>query len=171
VAGLRPRRRRRALSPAKGATRNTRRILTHSERETVLAGTEIAAPLRAGDVVLLTGNLGAGKTALARGLAAGLGVDPQEVRSPTFTLVNPYTGRLPVYHIDLYRIGKDSELDELGLEEILGGDGVAIVEWAERLGPWRPRRFLAITIEDRGGSDREIAIDDRRAGADGYSTR
>jgi len=122
-----------------------------------------------GDIVLLHGDLGMGKTVFARGLAAGLGVDPGEVRSPTFTLVNPYHGRLTVYHVDLYRIEGTKDLDELGLEEILGGDGVAVVEWAERLGPYRPRRCVEVRIEDGGGSARRIVVTDARRR--GYSTR
>ena len=122
----------------------------------------MAASLRAGDCVLLEGALGAGKTEFARGLAEGLGVNPEEVRSPTFTLVNIYSGRLPVYHIDLYRIEKAPELRELGLEEILGTDGVAIVEWPDRLGVYRPRKAVLIHLTDLGGEKREITIDDRR---------
>jgi tRNA threonylcarbamoyladenosine biosynthesis protein TsaE len=151
------------------------RRVTRSEAETFATGFDLAGALTPGDIVLLTGNLGAGKTALARGLAAGLGVDPDDVRSPTFTLVNPYRGRCPVYHVDLYRIDKTADLDELGLEEILGGDGVAIVEWAERLGPWRPRLCVAIAIEDLGGNERALVVDDRRVQRTGsggdYSTR
>jgi tRNA threonylcarbamoyladenosine biosynthesis protein TsaE len=141
-----------------------RRLVTRSEAETTALGRDLAADLRAGDVVLLEGVLGAGKTALARGLASGLGVPEDEVRSPTFTLVNPYTGgRLPVHHIDLYRIARASDLDELGLEEILGTDGVAIVEWAERLERWRPPHALVIRFEDQGGSERSIVIEDGRS--------
>jgi len=140
-----------------------RRLVTTSEAETIALGRSLAAELRRGDVVLLEGVLGAGKTALARGLASGLGVPEEEVRSPTFTLVNPYHGRLPVYHVDLYRIEKPRDLDELGLEEILGTDGVAIVEWAERLGRWRPPHAYVIRFEDRGDSERAIVIDDGRS--------
>lgn len=144
-----------------------RRLVTKSEAETVRLGKSLAADLQAGDVVLLEGVLGAGKTALARGIAAGLGVPEEEVRSPTFTLVNPYSGRLPVYHVDLYRIEGARDLDELGLEEILGTDGVAIVEWAERLASWRPPHALVVRFEDRGGSERSIVIEDRRQASGG----
>lgn len=144
-----------------------RHLVTKSEAETVRLGRSLAADLRAGDVVLLEGVLGAGKTALSRGIASGLGVPEEEVRSPTFTLVNPYRGRLPVYHVDLYRIEAARDLDELGLEEILGTDGVAIVEWAERLAVWRPPYALVVRIEDRGGSEREIRIEDRRRDSGG----
>jgi tRNA threonylcarbamoyladenosine biosynthesis protein TsaE len=139
-----------------------RTLVTRSEAETLEAGRALAASVRDGDIVLLRGDLGMGKTVFARGLAIGLGVDPDDVRSPTFTLINPYHGRLPVFHVDLYRIDRPSDLDELGLEEILGGPGVSVVEWAERLGPYRPGRCLEVSIADRGGSEREITIEDRR---------
>jgi tRNA threonylcarbamoyladenosine biosynthesis protein TsaE len=139
-----------------------RSLVARSAAETFEAGRTLAATLRAGDIVLLTGDLGMGKTVFARGLAVGLGVDPETVRSPTFTLVNPYHGRIPVHHVDLYRIEKDSDLDELGLEEILGGGGVAIVEWAERLGPWMPAACVTVRIEDLGNNRRRVSIEDRR---------
>jgi len=138
-------------------------MITRSESETRARGETLARTLRAGDVVLLFGDLGMGKTVFARGLAIGLGVDEEHVRSPSFTLVNRYEGRQTVYHIDLYRIDRPQDLDELGLEEILGGDGVAVVEWAERLGPYRPERAVAVRLADRGGNEREITIDDRRS--------
>lgn len=139
-----------------------RRLVTRSEAETVSLGRALASELGRGDVVLLEGVLGAGKTALARGLASGLGVPEEEVRSPTFTLVNPYAGRVPVYHVDLYRVENPRDLEELGLEELLGTDGVAIIEWAERLGRWRPPHAYVVRFEDRGGSERSIVIDDGR---------
>lgn len=137
-------------------------MTSHGEADTFSFGRRLAADLEPGDVVLLRGDLGAGKTVLARGIAVGLGVPAEEVRSPTFTLVNPYQGRLAVYHLDLYRIEKAADLDELGLEEILGGDGVAIVEWGERLGAWRPARCLEVAITDLGGSERELTLMDGR---------
>ncbi|MFQ5877054.1 MAG: tRNA (adenosine(37)-N6)-threonylcarbamoyltransferase complex ATPase subunit type 1 TsaE [Acidobacteriota bacterium] len=139
-----------------------RTFLTRSEAETFEAGRALARTLRPGDVVLLVGDLGMGKTVFARGLATGLGVPPGEVRSPTFTLVNQYRGRLPVYHVDLYRVDSSADLEELGLEEILGTDGVAVVEWAERLGPYRVEPCVEVTIRDRGGRRRRLRIQDGR---------
>ncbi len=136
--------------------------MTRSAAGTLRAGRELSADLRSGDAVLLEGELGMGKTCFARGVAVGLGVRAEDVRSPSFTLVNPYQGRVTVYHIDLYRVDKASDLDELGLEEIFGGEGVSLVEWAERLGTYRPPRFLRVTIADLGGTQRRISIDDRR---------
>jgi tRNA threonylcarbamoyladenosine biosynthesis protein TsaE len=142
---------------------SSRTLITRSEDETRAEGTTLARGLQAGDVILLTGDLGMGKTVFARGIAQGLDVPDDEVRSPSFTLVNRYRGRMTLYHIDLYRIDRPEDLDELGLEEILGVNGVAVVEWAERLGPYRAERVVAVHITDRGGSDREITIDDRRS--------
>jgi len=107
--------------------------ITHSEEETADAARELAATLRAGDVVLLSGNLGAGKTAFVRGLASGLGVNPEDVSSPTFTLVHEYRGgRLTLYHADLYRLEKVAT-EDLGLEEMGVSDGVLAIEWPDRL--------------------------------------
>ncbi|HEX4996641.1 MAG TPA: tRNA (adenosine(37)-N6)-threonylcarbamoyltransferase complex ATPase subunit type 1 TsaE [Terriglobia bacterium] len=112
-------------------------LVTHSEAETYEAGRRLAASLPLPARVLLYGELGSGKTAFARGLAAGFGLaDPAEVSSPTFTLVNHYRGAGPIYHVDLYRIetGAPAALESLGLEEILDDPRAAlIIEWAERL--------------------------------------
>ena len=107
---------------------------TQSPEETLILGEKIGRHLAAGDIVCLFGDLGSGKTTLTQGIARGLGV-PKEayVRSPTFTLVNQYEGKLPVFHIDLYRIASLHDLEDLALEETLGNRGVAIVEWAEKL--------------------------------------
>jgi tRNA threonylcarbamoyladenosine biosynthesis protein TsaE len=106
---------------------------TRSEDETASLARDLAATLRAGDVLLLSGNLGAGKTAFVRGLAAGLGIDPHDVSSPTFTLVHEYRGgRLTLYHVDLYRLER-AATEDLGLEELGARDGVLAIEWPDRL--------------------------------------
>jgi tRNA threonylcarbamoyladenosine biosynthesis protein TsaE len=106
---------------------------TNSETETQALAREIAATLQAGDVLLLAGDLGAGKTTFVKGLAAGLGIDPAEVSSPTFTLVHEYRGgRLTLYHADLYRLERTAT-EDLGLEEIGVRDGVLAIEWPDRL--------------------------------------
>ena len=111
----------------------TRIVETSGEAETAAAGEQLAPALRAGDVVLLSGELGAGKTAFVRGLAAGLGNNPDDVSSPTFTLVHEYRGgRLPLYHVDLYRLDR-AATEELGLEEMAVADGVLAIEWPDRL--------------------------------------
>ena len=132
-------------------------MTTRSEDETAAVGRELAATLRAGDVLLLYGDLGAGKTAFVRGLAEGLGVSRDEVSSPTFTLIQEYRGgRLTLFHVDLYRIEDPREFDELGLEE-MAEDGVMAIEWAERL-PGPPRNAVRISLEHAGENERRIAI-------------
>ena len=130
--------------------------ITTSEDETVAAGERLAQSLGPGGVVLLFGDLGAGKTAFVRGLAQGLGSDPADVSSPTFTLVQEYHGRVTLYHVDLYRL-EEREVGELGLEELILGDGVVAIEWAER---WRerPDDVIEVRIEDAGEEKRRITI-------------
>ncbi|MCU1386431.1 MAG: ADP-binding protein [Acidobacteria bacterium] len=135
----------------------TRTVTTTSEDETAAVGRDLAATLSAGDVLLLHGDLGAGKTAFVRGLAEGLGVPRDEVSSPTFTLIQEYRGgRLTLFHVDLYRIEDPREFDELGLDEI-AEDGVLAVEWAERL-PAPPPHAVRISIEHAGEAKRRISI-------------
>jgi tRNA threonylcarbamoyladenosine biosynthesis protein TsaE len=106
---------------------------THSEDETADVARTLAADLKPGAVMLLSGQLGAGKTAFVRGLAAGLGIDPEEVSSPTFTLVHEYRGgRLTLYHADLYRL-EETTAEDLGLEEKAVAEGVLAIEWPDRL--------------------------------------
>jgi tRNA threonylcarbamoyladenosine biosynthesis protein TsaE len=128
-----------------------------SESETVEAGRRLAGQLGPGSVVLLHGDLGAGKTAFVRGLAAGLGVDPGEVTSPTFTLVQEYRGRFTLYHVDLYRLDHTAELDDLGLDELWSEGGVVAVEWAEKL-PRPPTGAVRVSITDTGGDSRRITV-------------
>lgn len=111
--------------------------------------------------MLLSGELGAGKTAFVRGLARGLGLDPDEVASPTFVLLTSHPGRLTLHHADLYRLRGDGDDGELGLEELPGPEGVLAVEWAERLSsiPWRPA--LRVLLEHEGGDRRRVRIEER----------
>jgi tRNA threonylcarbamoyladenosine biosynthesis protein TsaE len=132
-------------------------LITHSETETEAAGREFAATLAAGAIVLLSGDLGAGKTAFVRGIAEGLGVDPRDVTSPTFTLVQEYRGgRLPLFHVDLYRL-KPIEVDDLGLDEITLAGGITAIEWPDRL-PRPLEGAVSVTIEHHEGDGRSISI-------------
>ena len=134
-------------------------ILTNSEAETAAVGRELASTLTGGDVVLLQGDLGAGKTAFVRGLAEGLGIAPDEVSSPTFSLIQEYRGgRVPLFHVDLYRL-QSTEVDDLGLDEIALGPGVTAIEWPERL----PRPFegaITVRLEHRNGDQRLVCVGD-----------
>ena len=123
--------------------------VTRSEDETANIARELAAALKAGDVILLSGNLGAGKTAFVRGLASGLGLDPEDVSSPTFTLVHEYRGgRLTLYHADLYRLERIAT-EDIGLEEMGVADGVLAIEWPDRLAHAMPgAREVHIEIVD-----------------------
>lgn len=126
-------------------------LTTWSEAETGAAGRALAAALGPGSVVLLYGNLGAGKTAFVRGMAEGLGVDPQDVSSPTFTLLQEYRGgRLTLFHADLYRLNDAREVEDLGLEE-LALEGVLAIEWSEKLP--RPAAEAIVVRINRGDED------------------
>lgn len=130
---------------------------SNSENDTRAIAAALAPTLAAGAVVLLSGDLGAGKTAFVRGLAEGLKLDPDEVTSPTFTLVHEYRGgRLPLIHVDLYRLDR-AELDEIGLDQDLAAQGVTAVEWAERLVRAIPGAVV-VKILDQGEDRRSIEI-------------
>jgi len=133
------------------------RFETSSEQGTIDEAAVLARELEPGAVLLLSGELGAGKTAFVRGLAHGLGIDPTEVTSPTFTLVHEYRGgRLPLIHVDLYRLER-ADLDEIGLDEDLAGRGVLAIEWPERL-TRVPAGAAHVRILDTGGDTRAIEI-------------
>jgi tRNA threonylcarbamoyladenosine biosynthesis protein TsaE len=133
-------------------------VISLSPEETQAVGARLGARLRAGDVVACIGELGAGKTCFLQGLARGLGVET-DVTSPTFVLVNQYRGRLPVYHVDAYRTESLTELVDLGLQEMLQGDGVTVIEWADKLLPLLPPSTVTVTITGLGDQPREIVID------------
>jgi len=132
---------------------------TRSEYDTAAVGRELARSLGAGDVVLLSGDLGAGKTAFVKGLAEGLGASRDDVSSPTFTLMQEYRGgRLTLFHVDLYRLDDPREIEDLGLDEV-AEDGVLAIEWADKL-PARlaPSGAIVVQLEHAGGDDRRIHV-------------
>lgn len=119
--------------------------LSHNTEETELFGQQLAAHLHPGDVVAYLGDLGAGKTAFTRGLARGLGCTGR-VTSPTFTIVNEYEGRIPLFHFDLYRLHSADELFDIGWDDYLARGGVCAVEWSERMAQELPADVITVTI-------------------------
>ena len=137
--------------------------ISHSPKETLQLGKSLGGSLIPGDIILLNGDLGAGKTHLTQGICYGVGLDESSyIRSPTFTLINEYQGKLPIYHIDLYRIDSLEEIYSLGLEEILFNQGITIIEWAEKLrSPKNPKNLL-LNIQDRIEINIEIISESER---------
>ena len=118
----------------------------------------LGAGLRPGDVVALYGDLGAGKTLFCKGVGEALGIPPDRIVSPTFTIVTEHTGTLPFTHIDVYRLAGSREADEIGMRELLSGDGVCLVEWAEKIEELLPRDCVQVRFSFSGDNRREIAI-------------
>jgi tRNA threonylcarbamoyladenosine biosynthesis protein TsaE len=137
---------------------STESFNSSSPEETRLIGAKFAASLTPGDIVLLHGSLGSGKTCLVSGISQGLGC-PAETSSPTFTLINEYHGgRMPIFHVDLYRLEGRDQIEGLGLEEYFSSGGLSLVEWPERLGPLSPREAIEIYLEHRGATERHVSI-------------
>lgn len=131
-------------------------VISRSETQTAEVARRLASTLEPGTTVLLIGELGAGKTAFVRGLADGLGLDPDQVSSPTFTLVQEYHGPVTLHHADLYRITAD-EAEELGLQELAGPDAIVAIEWADKLAR-SVGQAVVVTLEDLGDDTRRITI-------------
>lgn len=131
---------------------------SHSESQTREFGQRLAALLSAGDVIALQGPLGAGKTRLVQSIAAALGCGRSFVVSPTFTLIHEYDGELPVYHVDAYRLKNSDEFLDMGGGELLTGEGVCLIEWADRIGDLLPRDHLRIDIDVTGEQSRVFRI-------------
>lgn len=136
----------------------TQRFESRSAEETQRIGEALGARLGPGDVVACVGELGAGKTCFLQGVARGLGV-AEPATSPTFVLINQYRGRCPVYHVDAYRTESLTEILDLGVEEILWGDGVTVIEWGEKLLPLLPSRSILVRIEGLAEEPREIMLE------------
>jgi tRNA threonylcarbamoyladenosine biosynthesis protein TsaE len=133
-------------------------LISHSPEQTQRIGIRLGKFSQAGDVILLTGELGAGKTCLVQGIAWGLGVDDY-ASSPSFVLIKQYQGRLSLYHIDFYRIDRVEEVIALGLEDYLYGDGISVVEWAEKGSAVLPEEHLLIKMEYLGENERKLRLE------------
>lgn len=149
---------------------------SQSEAETVAFGRRLGALLAPGDLVLLMASFGAGKTHLTKGIAAAWGVDTTEVNSPSYVLVNEYSadaahGRIPLYHADLYRVETASDLATVGLEAVLDGDGICVIEWAERAAGLLPSEHVAVHIEVTGEQSRLIRVEARGVHYEALVTR
>jgi tRNA threonylcarbamoyladenosine biosynthesis protein TsaE len=135
--------------------------VSHSVAETEAVAAALAASLRGGECVALDGDLGAGKTQFVRGLIRGLGGNPRAVSSPTFVLLNVYeSARLPVYHLDAYRVGGADDFEAIGFTELLAQGGVVVVEWAARVESLLPAGRIRVRIEALGEESRRIEIDE-----------
>ena len=130
-------------------------IYSQNEEELISIGQKLGRLLDSGDIIVLSGDLGAGKTTLTKGIAKGLDIS-QMIKSPTYTIVREYEGRLPLYHLDVYRIGDDP--DSIDLDDFLFGDGVTVIEWGELLGDSLPSDYLKLTIL-RKSDGRELVFD------------
>ena len=135
------------------------RLVNSSVDETIAIGRRLGAALAPGHVLALVGPLGAGKTYFVKGLARGAGVDDdRKVNSPTFVLVNEYAGRIPLYHLDAYRLGGETELEALGFDEMIAGEAAVVVEWADRVRGSLPPDHLHIVIDVTGPEQREFTM-------------
>ncbi len=135
------------------------RVLSRSNAQTQSWGRKLGRLLGGGEIIGLTGELGSGKTCFVRGLAQGVDVDKGAwVRSPTFTLINEYDGRVPLFHVDLYRISSMREMEELSLRELLYSEGVSVIEWFERLPEDEVEEYLQINFDHEDGNKRQLTF-------------
>ena len=135
-----------------------KKFTSHSAQETIDIAANLCKQLKAGDILLLEGDLGSGKTTFVKGLAKGLKAKTSSVVSPTFVLMNIYNGKMPIYHFDLYRLEKKQELESLNIEEYLHSDGLAVIEWPKRLGNQMPDQAYWIEFNHKDENTRKICI-------------
>lgn len=133
------------------------KLQSKSEEETIDIGYRLGKRLKRGDVVCLYGELGAGKTTMIKGIASAIGINERDITSASFTIIAEHDARIPFYHIDLYRVAFD-EVAGLGLQEYIGKDGIAVIEWAERAGDEVPDNSINVRISYTGESSREVEI-------------
>lgn len=133
-------------------------IISDSAGKTLDIGKRLAGNFKKGDIVCLFGDLGSGKTVLTKGISSGLGVDKDKVASPTFVILRQYEGKLMIYHFDLYRLNRPEDILDLGYEEYFFGEGISVIEWADKLGRLQPREFLKIQLLVAGKDKRKLKI-------------
>lgn len=136
----------------------TQKFISKSSEETMEFGKQIAKSLKKGDIVCLFGDLGSGKTTLIKGIAQGLKIAHTEVNSPTFVFMNIYQGRLPLFHFDLYRLDDIDGIRSIGADEFLYGDGISVVEWADRFGVLMPDEYLRVDLNHKNVEERVIQL-------------
>ena len=139
-------------------------VSTNSPEETLVLGRMLARWLEPGDTINLVGDLGAGKTVLVKGIASGFGIDPASVTSPTFALIHEYTGDVPLFHFDAYRLKQPEEWENLGYEEYLRGSGISVVEWGGLVEPYLPSEYLEVQIEREEAQENGRTIEFRPIG-------
>jgi len=135
------------------------KYLSNDVNNTIKLGKRIGRLLGAGDLVGLVGNLGAGKTVFTKGLAEGIGVkNPKYVTSPSFVLIKEHKGKFPLYHFDLYRLDTDEEVRTTGYQDYFYGDGLTVIEWAQKIEPLLPKEYLRVEFKTKSENQREIKL-------------
>ena len=132
--------------------------ITNSPEETIQLGKEIGSRLNPGDIIALKGNLAAGKTTITKGIAFSLDIK-DVITSPTYTLISEYYGKMPLYHMDMYRIGSIEEFEMLGVDEMLFGSGVTVIEWSERIEDYLPENHIVVDIQRQEDGRRDVIIE------------
>ena len=135
------------------------KFISNSVEETITIAAKLARKLKKGNCVALVGDLGSGKTVFTKGIAEGLGVkNPRYVNSPTFVIIKEYKGKMPLYHFDLYRLDRSTALDAESYEEYFYGDGVSVIEWADKIRPLLPKKYIEVKLKVAGENKRKIEI-------------
>jgi tRNA threonylcarbamoyladenosine biosynthesis protein TsaE len=138
---------------------NTSRFISHSEAETREYARKFAEGLRGNEKICLVGPFGAGKTTFVRGFVSAFGIDPRLVQSPTFTLVREYGSKKKIYHVDLYRLGKENDIFEAGIHELLSTDELVLIEWADRLHRYLPQERILLHFEHGSDDERFVVVE------------
>lgn len=133
-------------------------FVTHSAEETIQLGKKIGSMLQPGAIIAMEGNLAVGKTTITKGIAESLGIE-EAITSPTFTLISEYEGKMPLYHMDVYRLDSCEDFINLGVEDLMYGNGVSIIEWSERVREELPKSTITLRLEIRGDGGRDITLE------------